>query len=421
MLAWGRGRVLGLLWLVGAALTLAVVLLPYAGRGEVELRGLVAATAALLGVALLRAPEPPEWVLHALLAFGVAVITFCTSLGVPEVEGIFFLLPIVYAFATFPARRAVPHLALTAVGLTVVVLGPAGDRSVAPGVTLVLDFGIAAVIGASVGLLVRGRELAVLRGARDRRIAETLQRTLLPERLPMPAGALVAARYVAAEDDADVGGDVYDAIDLGDGRVLVAIGDVSGKGLTAAVTVGKVRNALRAYALEDPSPAEVLRRVDRLLLSTAEQDGTPMVTLAVAVADLRAGTLTYSLGGHLPPLLLRADGKPSFLDLAEGRPLGVLDGARFSEVVTPLCPGDRVLLFTDGLIERRGPDIDGAFARLRAVAADTEGVDALIDAALGAFDLPARDDVALLAFGLEPAGEQPHGAAAALRPHPAAT
>ena len=224
------------------------------------------------------------------------------------------------------------------------------------------------------------------------------------------------ARYVAAAEEADVGGDVYDAFELDDGRLLVAIGDVAGKGLDAAVTVGRVRSALRAYALEDPSPADVLRRVDRLLRT----EPVNLVTLVVAVVDPERHTLTYSLGGHLPPLVLPAGGRPFYLDLAEGKPLGVIDDARFSEVAVPFAPGDRLLLFTDGLIERRGPSLDGALKRLSAVAAATDTCAELLDAALGAFDLPPRDDVAVLALTLPPAPlAQQRDQLAVLQPNPA--
>ncbi len=157
---------------------------------------------------------------------------------------------------------------------------------------------------------------------REHRIAETLQRSLLPQTLPPLPGVALAGRYLPAASESEVGGDWYDAIGLTGGRVLLVMGDVSGKGLAAASTLGALRSAIRAYALEGHGPAQIADRLNQFVL--AEPTREHMATLVLAVFDPVDAVLSWVNAGHPPPLTLAADGTPHFLDGARSVPLGVL-------------------------------------------------------------------------------------------------
>jgi len=400
-----RERVLAFLWLFGAALTLLTLVLPYDVPVDERARAAVAALAGAVGIGLLFAPPLADRTLHGLLAVGTAAIAYCCSLGVPDVEGVMFLLPVLYAFATFRILAALPHLALASGAYALVLWS--GDRTemVAPVVAWVFVSGVAAMLAFAVAALVELRERERAAGQRDRRIAEALQHALLPDRLPAPAGAVLAARYLPAAREADVGGDFYDALELADGRLALAIGDVAGKGLTAAAVVGRVRAAWRAYALEDPDPATVLGRLDVFL--SVESGGAQMTTMLYALADLRAGTVTWASAGHLPPLLIGADGDPRFLTVLVGAPLGVVASAARRVGHAPAGPGDALLLYTDGLVERRQESIDEGLERLRGVLAGAPaGAEAVLDRALGALPRRLGDDAAALAVHIVPSRER---------------
>ena len=208
---------------------------------------------------------------------------------------------------------------------------------------------------------------------REHRIAETLQRSLLPERLPALPGLEVAARYIPAAAEAEVGGDWYDVIPIDSSRVGLVMGDVAGKGLAAASMVGLLRSAMRAYALEGREPAEVVGSLNQLMWSEVEDN--EMATLVYAVVDPVASTLTWVNAGHPPPLLLAADGSTSFLEGSRSVPLGVMPFPSYEEGTAPLPEGGTVLLYTDGLVERPGELLDDGFARL-ALAADGADVSA---------------------------------------------
>lgn len=228
------------------------------------------------------------------------------------------------------------------------------------------------------------------------RVVETLQRSLLPQALPDVEGLRLAARYVPGTAHR-VGGDWYDALLLPDGTLAVAIGDVAGKGLAAAATMGEVRSALRAYALDESDPARVLAKADRLVAR-----GNQMVTAVIATLDPRTGRWRHASAGHPPPLVLHADGRAEFLDHDRRGPLMVYEPAEPAERV--LTAGARVVLYTDGLIERRDEPLDASLERLRAVAADSGAgldVDRLCDVLLATAPTgAARDDVALLVVEL---------------------
>jgi serine phosphatase RsbU (regulator of sigma subunit) len=394
-----RERVLALLWAVGGVLTVLTLVLPHAPYAAEGVRWLVAGGCFVACGLLLLAPPLPDAALHALVAFGTCVIALCTSLGVPDVEGVMFVLPVLFAFGAFPRRGAVPHLVLAALAYAIVLTVRDSRDLVAPEVAWTLVMGVAGVAGVAVAALAEARERERSAGARDRRIAEVLQRTLLPERLPQTDAVGLTARYLPATDEASVGGDLYDAMELGDGRVAVAIGDVEGKGLRAAAMVGQVRASLRALALDDPDPGRVLCRLNRVL---ADQPGELlMTTLVYLVIDPAERTVTWSCAGHPRPLLLPAGGAPAFLAGGHGPPLGADPSHRFTAAHTTAGPGDRLLLYTDGAVERRGESLQAGLDRLRDAAAEAgEGSAALLDAALGVLPGARRDDVAVVAVTL---------------------
>jgi PAS domain S-box-containing protein len=233
---------------------------------------------------------------------------------------------------------------------------------------------------------------------REHRIAETLQRSLLPEHLPEIPGFELASRYVAATAETKVGGDWYDVVSLPNGNLGVAIGDVAGHGLRAASTMGQLRMALRAYALEGHSPAELL---GRLHLVVQKLLSTELATLVYAVLDAESDTVTFANAGHPPPLEITDDGLASYHEEALGLPLGAAPYAdSYVEATFPLVGGSTLLLFTDGLVERRGVSLDHGLERLKHEASGSgSNVDTLCDRILKAFQgTEFADDVALLAI-----------------------
>jgi serine phosphatase RsbU (regulator of sigma subunit)/anti-sigma regulatory factor (Ser/Thr protein kinase) len=234
---------------------------------------------------------------------------------------------------------------------------------------------------------------------REHETAVTLQRSVLPEAMPDLEGLQLAARYVPGSTGVEVGGDWYDAVDLGDGNVGFAVGDVVGKGVLAAATMTQLRNALRVYAFEGLKPASVLSRLNRLVEST----GPSFATVLYGVVDTRTMTCRFASAGHLPPLLLRGgDGCASFLEGGRSVPLGVRSDADYRQETVQLSPGDTLLLYTDGLVERRGRALDAGLAQLSACAARAgqASVDALVQCLVGELtgDEPSNDDVAVLAL-----------------------
>jgi phosphoserine phosphatase RsbU/P len=189
-----------------------------------------------------------------------------------------------------------------------------------------------------------------------------LQRSLLPAQPAVLAGFEVAVRYIPGAQ-VGVGGDWYDVFQLPSGHVGLVIGDVAGNGLRAAVVMGRVRSALRAYALETTDPAEVLSRLDRKI-QLFEPDA--FVTAAYAVIDPDRTAATVSVAGHPQPIVLDALGRGLLVDAPVDLPLGVLAGAERGSVTVDLVPGSGLLLYTDGLVERRYQPIDEGIGKLLA-------------------------------------------------------
>ena len=193
----------------------------------------------------------------------------------------------------------------------------------------------------------------------DRDLVMSVQRSLLPATLPEHPGVRLGARYMPAETRYGIGGDWYDAVLLPGGRILLLVGDVAGHGLKAAITMVQMRSAARALA-PTHGPAALLDALDQFAESGPD---VLSATAAVAVIDPAERTLRYCLAGH-PPLLLRdPDGTLAMLGEARGPLIGFGAGDRPEQVVTFL-PGSCLVLFTDGLVERRGETIDTGFARL---------------------------------------------------------
>jgi PAS domain S-box-containing protein len=242
---------------------------------------------------------------------------------------------------------------------------------------------------------------------REHRIAETLQRSLLPERLPQLPGLSVAARYLPAAAEAEVGGDWYDVLPTPSGGVGLVMGDVAGKGLAAASMVGRLRSALRAYALEGHAPARVVERLNRLIWT--EADESQMATLIYVVVDPVAGELHWVNAGHPPPLLLSDGEPPRFLEGGSSVPLGVLPFPDFEEVSLPIDQGASVVLYTDGLVERPGENIDSGLDRLaNVVRGDSTDPQQLCDRVLRELvpEGGAPDDVALLTLRTIPMADR---------------
>ncbi len=233
----------------------------------------------------------------------------------------------------------------------------------------------------------------------QRSVARTLQHTLLPAALPS-VGLDLAARYVAGEIDIEIGGDWYDVVPLDEGRFLLVIGDVSGRGIPAATVMASLRYSVRAYAAQGDPPDVILAKLGRLL--SAKDDGH-FATVFCARIDLASHRLEAANAGHLVPLLLTA-GRATFLEVAAGVPIGAVDRPSYRLSTIELPAQATLLLYTDGLIERRGEQLDIGFARLaRAAEKDADApVETLLDRVVSDL-IPggANDDTALLGLRWE--------------------
>jgi PAS domain S-box-containing protein len=236
----------------------------------------------------------------------------------------------------------------------------------------------------------------------EHRVAETLQRSLLPAQLPSLPGMSLAASYLPGGAGLQVGGDWYDALELPGGGLALVAGDVVGHGVEAAAAMGQLRNAVRVQLVAGDTPAAVLERVNELVHMTGVGD---MATMACAVLAPGGGRLTYAIAGHPPPLLVDPGGRARFLEGGRSVPLGALAHVRFAADDVEVEPGSTIVLYTDGLVERRGEPIDARLRRLQEAAGEA----AVLDAEPFVAHLLARladvgtqaDDVAVLALRLE--------------------
>lgn len=238
----------------------------------------------------------------------------------------------------------------------------------------------------------------------ERYVAHTLQRSMLTTELPQVDGVELAHRYLPGTRQTEISGDWYDVIPLADGRVGVVIGDVVGRGIEAAVTMSQLRTALRAYAIEGLDPGVVVAKLHRLVDHLGVGMSTTLVYLDF---DPFTREVRYVSAGHLPVLHVQAGGESRFLPGARSTPLGTAaPGAQIPQESLVLEPGDTVLLYTDGLVERRDDGIASRLEQLRRAVAegphDLEDVLEHLIATLGDDEALRQDDVALLALRVAP-------------------
>jgi anti-sigma regulatory factor (Ser/Thr protein kinase)/putative methionine-R-sulfoxide reductase with GAF domain len=207
----------------------------------------------------------------------------------------------------------------------------------------------------------------------QRRVAEALQRQLLPDELTGVTGLELASRYLPASGES-LGGDWYDAFALPAGRIVVCVGDVVGHGLEAAAVMAQLRTALRAYAADGSDPAATVERVNRLMWQLGP---TAMTTLAYTVIDPARESLGLVNAGHPPPLVIGPDGEPDFLPLQGTLALGASPLANYRCDAHAFPTGSTIVLYTDGLVERRGRSIDDGLEQLRDIARGAGDLEAL--------------------------------------------
>ena len=235
--------------------------------------------------------------------------------------------------------------------------------------------------------------------------AITLQRSLLPDRLPTIRGLELAARYVPGEGGG-VGGDWYDVFFLPSESLCVVMGDVAGRGLRAAIVMGRLRSTLRSYALTVEDPAEILTLVDRKLRHFERGE---MATVLLAVFDVRLGRVTISAAGHPVPVVAGCGGPASFVEVPIDPPLGVGPRPPRRTATFTLQRDEVICLYTDGLVERRGVSLDDRFDLLcSAVTSDApETVCATVMSRLIGAEPPGDDVSLLIARRSDPGGESP--------------
>jgi anti-sigma regulatory factor (Ser/Thr protein kinase)/putative methionine-R-sulfoxide reductase with GAF domain len=255
------------------------------------------------------------------------------------------------------------------------------------------------LVGDRVALAIEARRSNVERAA-----AAALQRSLIPDRLPTIPGLELAGRYLPA-GAGGVGGDWYDVFTLPSGRVGIVMGDVLGRGLRAAVVMGRLRSALRAYALDTPEPGEVLERLDRKI---QHFEAGQMTTVLYAVLDAGLATLQVASAGHPLPMMSTPGSDVAVVVADVDPPLGVDSGVRRRTTTLELPPGAMLALFTDGLVERRGESITVGLERLRK-ALDAGSAEQRCATAIHLMlgDVDPQDDVALLVLRREDGGDCP--------------
>lgn len=270
------------------------------------------------------------------------------------------------------------------------------------GMVLVDDDGIPiGTTGVAIDVTERERHKKALSDALvdQHQLLQTLQQALLPSVLPRVDGVTLATRYVAAQRNVEIGGDWYAVVPLRDNRLGVAIGDVAGHGLDAVADMAAARFSLRALALNESAPEVVLEKLNEVV-RVFESD--TMITAVYGVIDPQAGTWTFASAGHCPALVRHSDGQTVVIEEASDPPLGFATTFRRRQVELP--PGATLLLYTDGLIERRTEPLDvGIDWLVRACNRGPTDPEALCDFLIEArYDgAVVEDDVALVAASLE--------------------
>lgn len=227
-------------------------------------------------------------------------------------------------------------------------------------------------------------------------VAAELQHAMLAGGIVHDPRVRVAARYRPGVDDLQVGGDWYDTFRVAPDALALSVGDVVGRGLAAATAMGQLRTAARAAADVELGPVQVLERLDRFV----DRTGTGfMASLVYAELDLARGVLQYSCAGHLPPLLVRPDSDASYLWNARSTPLGVRTPSRRAADTLRMAPGDLVVLYTDGVVERRDRSLEGGLDELAEIVTNAFGSGLTDDEVLAALvaHAPEHDDACVLA------------------------
>jgi serine phosphatase RsbU (regulator of sigma subunit) len=277
-----------------------------------------------------------------------------------------------------------------------------------PWILLGLGLVVAVVAGVLTEYLIRRREHAEVLASRletvadenrrlyteQREVAETLQRSLLPQELPTVAGLEVAARYEAGVAGTEVGGDWYDLLPLSSRRLLFSVGDVSGRGIEAAATMASLRYSMRAYALEGTAPADILYKLS-LLMNVARNE--LFATVVCGLIDVEEATMVVARAGH-PDLLVVEPSGSRFLDAPLGPAIGLFRGRQYESMTVALTEGTTFVAFTDGLVERRNEHLDVGLERLRAASSPGADLGALVDELVEQVAPDSADDIAVLAL-----------------------
>ncbi|WP_330229958.1 SpoIIE family protein phosphatase [Nocardia sp. NBC_00508] len=296
---------------------------------------------------------------------------------------------------------AIPDGAESSEGI-VAPLGETGDAA------MWLRFAAARAISAAdwtlFSLLIGHLSLAVQRARnfdQARATSLTLQRAMLG---PIELPPRFSVHYEPALPPLEIGGDWYDVVPLRDGTIGVMVGDCVGRGLSAAVVMGQLRTAARTLLLRGAGPAQLLAELDTV---ASRIPGAMCTTVCAAVLDPVRGLVRYSSAGHMPPILADVGTTGRLLEGGRSVPLATFDTPRRPEATTPLAPGSTLVLFTDGLVEQRGVDIDEGFAKIATVLADTSGrlPREVADAVLSRLRPAAGydDDVAMVVYRQPPA------------------
>jgi PAS domain S-box-containing protein len=244
--------------------------------------------------------------------------------------------------------------------------------------------------------------------AREHDTAVTLQRSLLPEAIPQVAGLQVAYGYQPANRSAEAGGDWFDVIPLQGGQVALVIGDVTGHNIRAAAIMGQLRTATATLARLARPPDEIMGQLSRLLAGHGAEAGA---TCLYALYDPRTRRCRFTSAGHLPPAIRHPDGRVEFINVARGMLLGVQHD-RYPTTEAALAPGSVLALYTDGLVEQPGQDLDVGLSRLARTLAATpaRSLDHVRDSVLASPGPFASDDIALLlARTADATGDDTHG------------
>jgi len=247
---------------------------------------------------------------------------------------------------------------------------------------------------------------ALGREAEQRAVADQLQQSLLPSRLPSIPGLKLAARSQPGDPSRQVGGDWYDVFSLPSGKVGLVVGDVVGHDLSAAAAMTQIRSTLRSVAAFESSPGAVLDRVNDI---AAIYELTELTTCVYAVVDPATGWVTWASAGHLNPLMVVDTGDAMLLDGDPGPPLGVSVAAVYTDRSCRVQPGGSLLFFTDGLVERSSCSIDDGLAMLATVRGPHQEPEQLCEQVLALLAglPPTDDDVTLLALRADDTADHP--------------